>query len=309
MLLRATVLKRAGRFSEARDQARLAADLFGEYRGCGVADVEALRVDSLLALGNLHRIVGDLRSATDILSAAVVEAEQFLGPMSLRSAMAWNALGIVGKFTAEFDRAEAAYLRALEILESLGSAHLSVAGVLHNLGGLEHERGRPDPGIGWAARGLAIRESLMGTDHPDVAADLGALAALYAQAGRLDEARTTYERALDIFERRLGPDHYEVGVVCGNLAAVFAEQGEPDRAEAFYERSLRLKAAALGPAHPDMAVTLHNYAVFLADAGVTDRSQDLFGRAEQIMSANLPDGHPRLSVLRQTLHGRASATE
>src|SRR5262249_25309978 len=71
------------------------------------------------------------------------------------------------------------YRRALVITESqLGPQHPEMATLYHNLGGLEHARGRFARGEPFARRSVAIREKALGADHPDVAADVAALAAI-----------------------------------------------------------------------------------------------------------------------------------
>ena len=98
--------------------------------------------------------------------------------------------------------------------------HPEVAAVYHNLGGLEHARGRYARGEPFARRSVAIREKALGPDHPDVAADVAALAALLDGQGKYDEAEPLYRRALAVFERVFGPEHYEIAVNLNNLAAL-----------------------------------------------------------------------------------------
>jgi len=78
-----------------------------------------------------------------------------------------------------YDEGEQAYREALAILESARTPDpLALATLFHNLGGLEHARGRCGDGETWARRGLDIREAALGLNHADVASDLAALAAL-----------------------------------------------------------------------------------------------------------------------------------
>ena len=73
-------------------------------------------------------------------------------------ASAANALGVVHKYSSDFDAAEAAYRRALAAVAGMADPDpLLAAGLLHNLGGLAHSRGDAATGIPLAERGAALR--------------------------------------------------------------------------------------------------------------------------------------------------------
>src|SRR5436309_1759962 len=77
------------------------------------------------------------------------------------------------------DEAESVYQRARAILlAARGEESPEVATLYHNLGGLEHARGRYSRGEPFARHGLEIRERVLGPGHPNVAADAAALAAI-----------------------------------------------------------------------------------------------------------------------------------
>ncbi len=77
-----------------------------------------------------------------------------------------------------------------------------MATLYHNLGKLEHARGRYARGEPLARRSLTIHRKALGPDHPHVADDAAALAAILNGLGRHDEAETLYRWALPIFERQ-----------------------------------------------------------------------------------------------------------
>lgn len=107
-----------------------------------------------------------------------------------------------------YDEAELLYFRALDIVDAaVGHDDLQAASLYHNLGGLEHARGRAALGEPPARWGLRIRERGLGPDHPHVAADKAALAAILDAQGRFDEAGELYRQALAVFERVYGPEH------------------------------------------------------------------------------------------------------
>src|SRR5207237_3169836 len=105
--------------------------------------------------------------------------ERYPGSDDLAVAAAANELGVLYKYMARFDEAEALYRRALRIVESCrGADDVEAATLWHNLGGVEHSRGRYALAEPAARRAAEIRSRALGIDHPAVAADQAALAAI-----------------------------------------------------------------------------------------------------------------------------------
>ena len=149
---------------------------------------------------------------------------------------------------------------------ALGPDHPDVAAVYHNLGGLEHARGRYARGEPHARRAVAIREQALGPDHPDVAADVAALAAILDGQGKYDEAEPLYRRAWPsssastVRSTTRSPSPEQPG-------GALARKGDEMKAERLYRRALAIKEKALGPDHPDTALTLNNLAVLCKSRG------------------------------------------
>ncbi len=242
----------------------------------------------------LERLAGDFAAAAGRLNAVLDRASAALGEESYSVVSAANALGVVYKYAADFDAAEAAYRRAMTASRLAGQDPLTEAGLLHNLGGLAHSRGDAAGGIPLAERGAALRAEALGADHPDVARDLNALGALYHLAGRFADAAHAYCRALAVFEDRCGPDHFEVAMTCANLAVLRSDQKDFAQAESLGRRSLRILTAVLGPADAEVGLTLLNLAAAVASQGRVTEAAALAGQATAILSARLPAGHPHV---------------
>ena len=71
-----------------------------------------------------------------------------------------------------------------------------MASIWHNLGGLEHARGRPEIGEPYARKAWQLRRAALGDEHPDTVADEAALAGLLDGLGRYDESEPIYRKAL-----------------------------------------------------------------------------------------------------------------
>jgi tetratricopeptide (TPR) repeat protein len=75
---------------------------------------------------------------------------------------ALNNLGVLGKFAGRFDEAAECYRRALAILEYHYSKDCAeAASIYHNLGGLEHARGRFAEGEPFLTPSLSISPSFL----------------------------------------------------------------------------------------------------------------------------------------------------
>jgi len=86
----------------------------------------------------------------------------------------------------------------------LGPDRLELATLYHNLGGLEHSRGRFAHAEPFARRAVEILDGRV----------------------KYDEAEKLYKHALAAFRRIYGPCHYEIAVNLGNLAANKQAQGK-----------------------------------------------------------------------------------
>jgi tetratricopeptide (TPR) repeat protein len=109
----------------------------------GSPDLELLHVQSLRTLAGVYRTQGGYGEAESLYQRALAHAEATLSPDHLETAACLNDLAVLYKYTAQFAMAARLYRRALAITtQALGPEHPDVATLYHNLGGLEHARGR-----------------------------------------------------------------------------------------------------------------------------------------------------------------------
>ncbi len=207
-----------------------------------------------------------------------------------------NELGIVCKYTGRFDEGRALYERALTLVPP---DSVEAAAILHNLGGIEHARGRYAEAEVPARRAVEIRACALGADHVDVAADRAALAAIVDGLGRADEAAALLRDALLVFER--GREQHEVGVTLANLAAIAHKRGDHAEAERLHRRALAIKEATLGADHPELAITLANLATTLRAAGRPDEAIQFDRRAHTLLDGRVAADHPTLVLVRGRL--------
>ena len=243
---------------------------------------------------------GQYDQAAQILNQALTLAEQDRGPDEMLLAVTLNQIGILDKYTGQFDDGEQAYQRALAFVEAdvkdnySTSAESLLADIYHNLGGLDHARERYAHGEPFARRSVEIRERLFGPNDPSTVADIAALAALLEGQGKYKEAEQLYIRVLADFEQMKGLESYDVAVNLNNLAALYFAEGKLNKAESGYLQTLKIKEKLLGQDHPDVGFTLNNLAVLYKTQGKFKNAVLLYRRALDIFEKALSSDHPKL---------------
>jgi tetratricopeptide (TPR) repeat protein len=267
------------------------------------APADAVRAHSrsfaLAQLGNFLRLRGRYAEADQVPDGGLGEAEATLGPDDPCLVPLLNALGIVCKYTGEFDRAERVYRRALSLVEAQDPTNLGQkADLYHNLGGLEHARGRHAAGEPLARRAVELRQLDAGTEHLTVAADRAALAAILDALGRSEEAEALLIPAVSAFEATTRHERADLAAALNNLAAIHHRRGAVNEAEHLYRRALVIKEQLHGAEHPDLAPTLNNLATLLRERGETDEAIRLYKRALAVIEPSVEPDHPNLLACR-----------
>ena len=256
----------------------------------------------LVARVRACREAGDYLHADAVARNGIATVERVLGPDSRELAVLLNERGILGKYLGRFADSERHYRRALAIYARYGEvASADIAAILHNLGGLAHERGDHQTAYGYARRGLEVREALAEPDPLALAQDRAAFAAVLVDLHRYDEAETLLAAALATYESWYGPRHYEVGVTLHNLGCLRYRQGQADAAAETLRRAYEVKHAVLGPRHPDLAITLYAQARCTRALGDSQRAVALLRQACDLLGGVVPPDQPTLAACRRQL--------
>ena len=162
-------------------------------------DVQRLRMQAIGGVGNVLRALGRYHEAEPKLKERVAIAERTFGRDDAEVAGALNDLGVLYKYTGDFDKAGRLYRRALKIAEKACYDDPQVATITSQPRRLElRARAVRTRQPFTARRSVAIREERTGRDHPAVAADAAALAAILGAQGKREEAEAIYRRAGDL---------------------------------------------------------------------------------------------------------------
>src|SRR6266581_6901464 len=155
-------------------------------------------VSALRKKAGRHSVRGNYGAAAACLRRAL-RGGASPGPDRL---MLWNERGMVCKYGGEFDMAERYYRLALRHARRCftGKARdFFLANVRHNLGGLEHSRGRFSRAEKYARKSVELRLKAGAPDSLAVASDRAALAAILDGLHKFTESEKHYLLALRVY--------------------------------------------------------------------------------------------------------------
>jgi tetratricopeptide (TPR) repeat protein len=289
-LLRATVLRKAGRLAEAEPAANDA-----------LWTAEAARDDATAARAWLEILGeagerGDWTSLETLTGHATASVAR-LGDPPVLLASVLQLTGVAHTNTGKLDAASAELGRALDLRTGVfGEKHLDVARTLTALGNVARLRGDLDRALELHRRGLAIDEGILGPSHPDVARHHHNIAGVLRLQGKYEEALASYGRALDLEVAGFGERAVSVGRTHNSIGLVHLDLGDAEGALPHLELALSI----LGDAHhPERALALQNLGVASAMLGKHRAAVSYFDAALQAYAA-LPDPNdPRIEATRE----------
>lgn len=197
-----------------------------------------------IQLGRLHAglgascdALGEPSRAADQWEKSIHYFEGNTPPALLDVAAMANNFGFLKKSSGDYDAAENAFLKALEILhQELGEHHEETATVACNLGTLYHEAGHHEPAGKMHRMAVEARTKLFGENHPDTAQSHHYLARVLTNADEHIQARHYFEKALHAYES-LGKAYFDdFNEVATRYCDLLRADGESDMAEIIAKR-------------------------------------------------------------------------
>lgn len=198
------------------------------------------RDNNLIALGRLraglgaaYAAMGESDKAAHEWQLSIESFEKNDPPSPLDVAAMANNFGFLKKSAGDYDAAENAFLKALEILHAtLGEQHEETATVAANLGELYMDAGHNEPAAKMHRMAVDARRAVFGDFHPDTAQSRVHLATVHLNTGNRTSARRMLEKAVQAYQS-LGRDFYnELGTVAKRYCELLREDGELSMAEA-----------------------------------------------------------------------------
>ena len=232
------------------------------------------KIASLLSLGQLTALKGDLKSSAQIWNQAVEEAEAteqtyIKANTLLRIAQKARELGNI-QVSEDFSK------QALSIYEEIQD-YEGIANVLHEIGLLAKQKGRTEDAIETWERALSIYEEM--DDKIGRAGILDSLAGVIAQQGDTIQALAVWEEALEVYSQINEPRGK--ARIFNNMAWFIAQQGDIERALQLWQDALNIQEH-IGDIGSKSA-TLNNMAWFIAQQGDTEYALQLWQDALDII--------------------------
>ncbi|HKH72127.1 MAG TPA: tetratricopeptide repeat protein, partial [Vicinamibacterales bacterium] len=225
---------------------------------------EATALDRQVAEGQrLHSQAVHLRGSDAFVAAgarareALVVREKALGNVACDTARSLLLLGQIEDAAANFNGADADYLRARRIVEgSFGSHELLRAQILDSHGSNLIARGKYREAEPLVREALATRERILGPSHPLVAASTATLADFHHESANVQEAFKAAQRALETAAGVYRPTDIVFGDFLNRVARSELAMGNYARAEQLYRESLEVREKNSGVSNLAVADSL-----------------------------------------------------
>jgi tetratricopeptide (TPR) repeat protein len=202
---------------------------------------------ALNALCQVYIKLEDFELAQEKAERLLSLTEQFFGLHHPEVAVAVTNVAVCLEGQGKLSEAQTMHERSLAIQERIHSpqhSSCSVAGCLHNLGGLYFKQGDHRRAKAAFARALAVFEQVLGFKHLEVASALVGLATCEQATGDLAQAKALFERALAIYQTQLGRTHPSTAHILRCLANLATVADRPCQAAALTERAAVAAVAA-----------------------------------------------------------------
>ncbi|MCK6511032.1 tetratricopeptide repeat protein [Myxococcota bacterium] len=208
----------------------------------GQHTVESGFARDLSRLGAWFQAEGKQAEAIPLYEEAIARLRKDLLEADKEAIGGWlAALGDAYRHTDQAEKAEAAYIEALEWQQAIkGDTHPDVSVLRNNLASIYHAQGRLDQA--GALYRLALRSlDAAHPQHPSIPAILNNLGGICTTNGQYGEAEQAYQRALSVAEKVFGRDHLDVAGILENHAALLHQTGDFDRAERWTQRAKKIR--------------------------------------------------------------------
>jgi len=187
----------------------------------------------------------------------------------------YNNMGRVFANQGEYEKAEVAFLRCLEIFELIFEAkHENIANICQNLGGVYENLGLIEKAENFYMKSMRIFEALYGETNEKTGGLYNNLGVLYENMGDFKKAQECLMKVLKIYEE----NSEESAVLMNKIGFICYKQGDLEIAEGFYLRSLKL----LSEESEETALCYNNLGLLYKSLSLFERSEAAYLKAIDI---------------------------
>lgn len=212
---------------------------------------------------------------------ALREAETF-GANDFRVGSTLNGLGLVYREEKKYSEAEAAYRRALGIMQAAYGENLDFGNVSFNIANVMFDQGREVEALPVLQKTLPIYEKFFGPTSMKTAAVICMQGDVYRILKRYSEAETFLRKCSDIRETDMGIESTELADAQYSLALTLMAQGKFSTAEPRLRMVEGIREKKLGITDPLLAQTMEDHAVVLKQLGRDKEAEQLMSEAAAI---------------------------
>lgn len=217
----------------------------------------------------------DFVHAEQALSRAVRLAGDF-GPRDIRVAATLNTLGLVYRAEHKYSDAEAAYRKAVPMMESAyGEASLDVANVYFNLVTIMFDQGHEAESLPYIERALSVYQKLLGDSSLKTAAMLCMKGDALRTMKHYLDAEGLLRSCADAREKNNGLSSPEVADALLSLARVLNAEGKGSAAEVRYRLVEKIREKNYGITSPLLAESMEEHAGVLRSLGRSREAENL----------------------------------
>lgn len=252
------------------------------------AEVRHQRIDSRILLADALFEMGEYEAA--LATLAPVEQGQD-APDAVQRANAANVMGDVLTYQERDADAEAAYRRALALLQDAPGLDPALADDAHGrallgLATLALFAGDAGSAFNQYQDATRLLERSLGEDHP---ATIGAIISLGSAAyrnGQRDAARDAWQRAMALAENVYDDHSPQIGTLKNNLGLLLLEDGDLATAEPLLRDALASDRRHRSEQFDDLAYPLHNLGYLLLLRGEHEEARALLQEGLGVARAN-----------------------
>ena len=218
-------------------------------------------MEAIKALGT-----NDYAAAEQAYLKAVHETESFPAKDARRGSTL-NSLGLVYRAEKKYSEAEAAYRRALPIMQAAYGDSIDSANVNLNIAVVMASQGHEADSLPNLQSALATYERLLGPTSPKTAEALCLEGDADRALKRYPEAEAVLRRCSDIREAGSGVDSNDLADAQYSLALAFMAEGKYSAAEPRLQLVEKIREKTLGITSPVLAQTMEDHALVLKQLG------------------------------------------
>ena len=240
------------------------------------------------------RMSGEWRQAMELFSQVFSLRLKLLGPETLDTARAANALGRSLCFLGHYARSRQMLDFAWEQQRrlKLGNTHRAMLRTLYNIGVLNREEGLYDEALELLEHASALYLKL-GAEHPSYLLAQIDLAELKRDCGQPGEAVAMLEKVRTAQQKDIRPEQAECVRAAIVMAQSLLQSGEAVRAEEVLTETEKIGSHCLTPDHPEtLAINVTKAAIRLGQnrgAEVMNHLKDTVSRLERVLGKGHQD--------------------